>query len=245
MEYRVKKGQVSYGEAIGIILLENYVPFVPGDVANATSYSYPVRFRRVEGLTPARIFAHDMTLLDSVKEAALSLQAEGVRAVTGDCGFMLLYQEEIASALDIPVFMSSLLQLPFILSTLGDKRKVGIITANSESLSDELQAKAGVGDKDRSRLAVKGLENTEHFVSAVFREEGLLDTCKVEEEVTAAAGELCREMPELGAVVLECSLLPPYGAAVAEATGLPVFDYLTMIDYMFHAVVKHRYRGFM
>ncbi|MFW6343900.1 MAG: aspartate/glutamate racemase family protein [Sediminispirochaetaceae bacterium] len=245
MEYRVKKGQVSYGEAIGIVLLENYAPYVPGDVANATSYSYPVRFQRVEGFTPARIFAHDMTLSESVKEAALSLQGEGVRAVTGDCGFMLLYQEEIAAALDIPVFMSSLLQLPFILSTLEEKRKVGIITAHSGSLTGTLLTKAGVGQDRQSRLAVKGLENTEHFVSAVFKEEGLLDTCIVEEEVTAVARELCRENPELGAVLLECSLLPPYGSAVAEETGLPVFDYITMIDYVFHAVVKKRYSGFM
>ena len=244
MVYRVKAGQVSYGEAIGIVLLENYVPFVPGDVANASTYGYPVRFQRVPGFTPDRLFAHDMSLLEGVKEAALSLQAEGVRAVTGDCGFMLLYQEELAAVLDVPAFMSSLLQLPFILSTLGRNKKVGILTANSSSLTDSLLRKAGVGPEEE-RLAVYGLEHSEHFVSAVFREEGELDTGKVEGEVLEAVREMTEEHPETGAILLECSLLPPYGAEVAEATGLPVFDYITMIDYVYHAVVKRHFSGFM
>ncbi len=245
MEYRVKPGQVSYGEAIGIVLLENYAPFVPGDVANATSYSYPVRFERVEGFTPERIFAHDMSLMDAVKEAALSLEAEGVRAVTGDCGFMLLYQEELAAVLDVPVFMSSLLQLPFLFSIISKNKKVGIVTANSQSLSDELLQKAGLRDGDRERVAVYGLENSEHFVRAVFREEGVLDTDIVEGEVLEQVRRMRDEHPEVASILLECSLLPPYGSAVAEATGLPVFDYLTMIDHVFAAVVKRRYSGFM
>jgi hypothetical protein len=246
MKYRVRPGQVSYGEAIGIILLENYAPYIPGDVANATTYSYPVRFRRVEGFTHTRIFAHDMSLLDAVKEAAQDLRREGVRAVTGDCGFMLLYQDELAAALDVPVFMSSLLQLPFILAALGGERsRAGILTANSAALDTGLLEKAGVRSEQLDRLAIAGLENSEHFVSAVFREEGLLDTERFEAETVEAAVKLQEEHPDLGAVLLECSLLPPYGAAVAEATGLPVFDYISMIDFVFSALIKRRFTGFM
>jgi hypothetical protein len=40
-------------------------------------------------------------------------------------------------------------------------------------------------------------------------------------------------------------MLPPYGAAVQEATGLPVFDYVTMIDYVHDTVVKRRFKGSM
>jgi hypothetical protein len=32
---------------------------------------------------------------------------------------------------------------------------------------------------------------------------------------------------------------------VQEATGLPVFDYSTMIDYVFSAVVRKRFEGYM
>lgn len=50
--------------------------------------------------------------------------------------------------------------------------------------------------------------------------------------------------PDMGAVVLECSLLPPYPRAVQEATGLPVFDYITMIDYFQAGTQRKRYQGF-
>lgn len=51
MIYKAKKGQSSYGEAVGIFLLDTFTPFIPGDVANASSYKFPVRFQRVKGFT--------------------------------------------------------------------------------------------------------------------------------------------------------------------------------------------------
>jgi hypothetical protein len=243
MIYRVKNRQVSYGEAVGIILLENYVPFIPGDVANATTYDFPVRFQRVENFSVERIFKHDLSLLPAVLEAGRALVREGVRAVTGDCGFMVIYQEELAARLEVPVFMSSLLQVPFLSRLIGPEEKIGIITANSESLNDFVLEKSGVASA--ARLVIEGLENKEHFVSAVFREEGLLDSEKVEAEVVAAAREMVTREPRVRIILLECSLLPPYAAAVQEAVGLPVFDFVTMINYVFSAVVKRRYRGFM
>ena len=43
---------------------------------------------------------------------------------------------------------------------------------------------------------------------------------------------------EIQALLMECSLLPPYGAAIQAAVNLPVFDYITMINFVFSAVVK-------
>jgi hypothetical protein len=241
--YTVRQNQVSYGEAIGILAMENYVPFVPGDVANATTYDYPVRFRRVPGLTTERIFARDTGLLDTVREACLDLQAEGVRAITGDCGFMLLFQEELAGTLRVPLFLSSLLQLPFMEQLLGKGEKIGVVTANARSLDTAFIAKSGI--RSPERVVVEGLEEAPHFVQAVFREEGELDTERLKGEVTEAVRRLMRREPDTALILLECSLLPPYGAAVREVTGLPVFDYVTMIDYVYSAVVKRRFTGFM
>jgi hypothetical protein len=50
---------------------------------------------------------------------------------------------------------------------------------------------------------------------------------------------------DIQALLMECSLLPPYGAAIQAAVNLPVFDYITMINFVFSAVVKQEYRGFM
>ncbi len=243
MLYHVKPGQVSYGEAIGMLLLENYVPFVPGDTANASSYSYPVRFQRVPGFTVERIMAHDMSLVEELVEAAVSLQAEGVRAITGDCGFMALYQDRIASNVDVPVFLSSLAQISFMRTLLKPGAQIGIVTANSESLDASVFDSIGVSFDDD--LVVAGLENCPSFYGSVFEENGSIDTDKVEKEVVTVVQQLIDSHPNITLLLLECSLLPPYGAAVREATGLPVFDYITMIDYVYSAVVKRKFSGFM
>jgi hypothetical protein len=243
MIYRVKQKQVSYGEAIGIILLENFAPFIPGDVANATTYGFPVRFQRVKDFSVERIFKHDMTLLDAVLKAGKALVREGVRAVTGDCGFMVIYQDELAAELGVPVFMSSLLQIPFLARTIAACEKVGIVTADSRVLDDLVLRKAGV--EDTGRLCIGGMENQEHFTGAIIEERGLLDSELLEAEVVGVARELAAANPALRVVLLECSVLPPYGAAIQEALGLPVFDFVTMINYMFSGLVKTRFQGFM
>ena len=242
MRYAVKRNQVSYGEAIGIMVIENYAPFVPGDVANASSYAFPVRFARLAGSTPARLFAHDEALLGAVLETARELAREGVRAVTGDCGFLATYQDRIAEQVGIPVFLSSLLQLDFIGRITSGRGRIGIITANSASLNRDLLAR--VTSIPDTRLRIVGLEDAPEFASAVIDEKGSLDTALVEKEVLDRAGSLAAD-ETVRAILLECSLLPPYAAAVQAHTGLPVFDYNTMINYVYSAVVRRTFDGFM
>ncbi|MFA7565960.1 MAG: aspartate/glutamate racemase family protein [Alkalispirochaeta sp.] len=252
MKYKVHSGQVSYGEAIGILAIENYVPFIPGDVANANSYDFPVRFERLPGSTTDRLFGHDMKLLDEVIAAGKRLVREGVRAITGDCGFLALFQNQIAAELGVPVFLSSLLQLDFIARIIAPAQSIGVVTANKKSLTREvLDAVTTVPDE---RLILAGLEDKPHFFDAVFSEIGELDSSIVEREVLAGVDEIFtmnKEMGgrsdgnDVGAILLECSLLPPYAAAVRRHTGLPVFDYNTMIRYVFQAVVPRQFSGFM
>ncbi len=243
MIHRTRKGQVSSGEAIGILLLDTSVPFVPGDVANATTYRFPVRFEKVEGYSVGRALGKDPTVFDALKSGAQSLVSQGVRAVTGDCGFMALHQRRLAGELGVPVFLSSLLQIPFILSTLGKDAKVGVLTADSTSLDEALLAAVGVTEGDR--LVIKGLQDQPHFASFAIEETGLLDQAAVAAEVVTAGQRLVAGDASVQALLLECSLLPPYAAALHETLNIPVFDYITMINFVYSAVVKARYTGFM
>lgn len=238
MIHRSAPGQTSYGEAIGILLLDSRAPFIHGDVGNARTYSYPVRFRRIDGLTVERIMAHDLRFVDKMAEGARELQQEGVRAITGDCGFMAIYQSEVRSAVDIPVFLSSLLQISFIRTTLPEDAKIGIITANSRSLTSEVFQRIGVDD---SAVIVAGLEKQPHFKAAALDEVGTLDSDRIREEVVGAAEQMISDHPNVRSLLLECSMLPPYGQAVSQATGLPVYDFLTMIDYVYSALFKRRF----
>jgi hypothetical protein len=243
MIYHARQGQVSTGEAIGILLLDTSVPFIPGDVANATTYDFPVRFRKVDGYTVEQALGKDPSVYDALKAAAEDLVAQGVRAVTGDCGFMALHQKRLADELGIPVFLSSLLQIPFIRSILGSAAKLGVITADSRSLDSELLAAVGVSDA--SNVVIAGLEDKPNFYRFAIEETGVLDTVAVEAEIVSVARQMVSDRRQVRAILLECSLIPPYGAAVQAAVNMPVFDYITMINFVFSAVVKQKYGGYM
>ncbi|CAB1060756.1 FIG00845296: hypothetical protein [Olavius sp. associated proteobacterium Delta 1] len=242
MIYTTQKGQVSSGEAIGILLLETSVPFIPGDVANATTYGFPVRYQKVKGFSVRRALGKDPSVYEDLRQAAGDLVQQGVRAVTGDCGFMGIHQKKLARELGVPVFLSSLLQISFISLLIGENAKVGIITADSKSLGADLLAAVGVSDP--TSVVIGGLEDSPQFYQFAIEETGSLDAGAVEKEVVTVARNMIAENPQIRALLLECSLLPPYGAAVQDAVKLPVFDYITMINFVFEAVVKRKYSGF-
>lgn len=129
-----RRTQSWYGEQIGILILDAAYPCVPGNVGNATTYDYPVRFQEVRGASIDRLLnQRDPALKEVFVEAAVELQNRGVKAITGACGFMAYFQEEVASAVDIPVFLSSLMQIPFMHALCGGR--VGVITANASRLT--------------------------------------------------------------------------------------------------------------
>lgn len=229
--------QVSYGESIGIILLKTVTPALPGDVACALSYSYPVRYKVIPEATIELMFTEPQKILDQFISAGRELQQSGVKAITGDCGFMAALQEEMADALDIPVFMSSLLQVPLIARMLSSEQKIGVITANSRALREEYFQGAGIAAATRNRLAIGGLEDKEHFKKYFLEEAPEVDPELIEQEVRETALKLQQEN-NLGAFLVECSVLPPYSPAIQEATGLPVFDFITLIDHVHSAVVQ-------
>jgi hypothetical protein len=243
MIYQTRKGQTSSGEAIGILLLDTSGPFIPGDVANATTYHFPVRFQKVPGFTVQQAIGKDPTVYDSLKAAAQDLVAQGVRAVTGDCGFMAVHQRRLADDLGLPVFLSSLLQIPFILSMLGTTDKIGVVTADGRSLDENLLAAVDVSAAHR--LVIQGLEAKKHFYRFAIEETGELDPPRIEAELIETARELMTCEPTIKTILLECSLLPPYAAALQAAVKLPVFDYVTMINFVFSAVVRTPFVGFM
>ena len=241
MKYEIKNRQVSYGEAIGILLLDSVIPFIPGDVANATTYEFPVRFKKVPGFTVARAVGKDDSVYDDLLTAARDLSANGVRAVTGDCGFMALHQKRLQKDLGLPVCLSSLLQIPFIRHLIPSGTGIGILTASSRDLTPDFFEAIGI--PFGPDLLIHGMETCPEFNAAVMEECGTLDAEKLNQEVVTAARKL-RHL-NAGAILLECSVLPPYARSVHQDTGLPVFDYLTMINQVFQALEPSRYKGFM
>ena len=233
---------VATGYTIGMLCAEWNVPFVPGDLNYAPTFEFPVRYLTVDGASGAEVLtgaAEDYAHL--FVAAAQRLEAEGVRAITGNCGYMAVYQEIVADAVSIPVFMSSLVQAPMLLRMLGPNQRLGTLVANASGITDAVTSRAGIIDP--SRLVVRGLDTCPHFHDAIIKEVGVMDEDLMREEVVESAVALVEDAPDVGAILLECSDLPPYARAVHEATGLPVFDWAGFIRYVHQACAPVRYRA--
>jgi len=238
------KGQCWYGESIGILILDAHYPCVPGNVGNASTFPFPVRYKVVKDASIERLLTkRDQSLLQPFLDAALELQREGVKAITGACGFMALFQREVSEASQVPVFLSSLLQIAFMLQILPRTLRVGVITADSNALTP--QHFNSVGVTPDMPLAIVGMENHTEFRQAVLEERGTLDSDLLMDEVVEVAQKMIKDYPDVGAILLECSDLPPYADAVQKETNLPVFDFITMIRYVHSAFIRKPFDGFM
>ena len=240
--FRITKGQVIAGYTLGIMLLDVHYPLIPGNVVNASTYTYPVRLKRVKGATTKRLFANDRTLLDDFVAAARELELEGVRAISGACGYFANFQKELAESVNIPVFMSALLQVPIVKLGLQADQKIGVICATKDGLKEETLRAVGI--EDSRSLVVAGLENTQEFGGLVKCTKHEFSNSKVRDEVVSAAKQLA-ESNNIGAIVLECSDLPPYAADIQRAVNLPVFDYISLHNWIHHAVLQRSYSGWM
>jgi Asp/Glu/hydantoin racemase len=238
-----RPGQMIGGHAVGIIVLNVGYPLIPGNVANSTTYPFPVRFQVVEGADIPNLLAGDRSLLEPSLAAAEELVRDGCRAIVGACGYFAKFQREMADALPVPVFMSSLCQVPMILGSLRPSEELGIVCASKPALDQATLASAGVSPD--ARIVVAGLEGSSEFRTSILEGKGWMDNARVESEVVDAAVRLASENPNVRALLLECSDMPPYAKSVQDATGLPVWDFITLIDWIYDGVVKRRFEGFV
>ena len=235
--------QVS-GYSVGIIYIEDvWYPMVPGNVVNAYTYPFPVRMRAVPNLNIERLFRADPTIADDIIALGRHMiEKEGVRALCSACGFFGNFHAKVAAELDIPVALSSLVQVPWIRSIIKPSQKIGVLTADVSSLSTNLLKNCYIDDPDL--LVVKDLRHAPEF-SAILEYRGQFDNGKVREEVVKASLELLEEDCDIGAIVLECSDMPPYAYAVQSATQLPVFDFVTLIKWLYFGTTQRPFVGWV
>ena len=222
---------------IGILMLETTFPRIRGDIGNPQTFPFPVLYQTVDGASPQKIVIEpDAELIDGFIDAGLSLVAKGVKAITTSCGFLALFHRELINALPVPVFTSSLLQVHLANAVIRSDQKIGIITANKKSLTDEHLAGVGIQNYP---LAIVGMEDAREFSAVFIGGKASLDERVCQSEMLSAANQLMRVHPDTGAIVLECTNMPPYADKVRQATGLPVFDVVTMVNYV-HSLVSSR-----
>ncbi len=230
-------GKVLYGAPLGILMLQARFPRIPGDMGNATTWPFPVLYRVVRDATPQRVVLDAAAgLLPDFLAAAAELVDHGAEAITTNCGFLALFQHELAAHVGVPVATSALLQVPWVQATLPPGKRVGIITVSATSLTPRHLEAAGVP----LDTPIVGTEDGEEFFRVlILGEKRDMDVGLAARDILTAGRRLISHHPEVGAIVLECTNMPPYAHALREVLGMPVYDIYTLITWL-HAGLRPR-----
>jgi Asp/Glu/hydantoin racemase len=209
---------------------------IPGNIAHPGTFRFPVAYRRIAGAHYQTVVVRpSREVLKSMIRAAREMRREGIRAVTTSCGFNAVFQQELAAAVDIPVFASSLIQVPLVRRMLAPSQRVGILTASERCLTAEHLEKAGVTDEIPIRVA--GLESSGEFSRILADPQAELNLERLAAEVVEIGRRLVENGDDVGALVLECTDLPPFAPTLRQTLGLPVFDIVTLTNWVHAAIV--------
>ncbi|MGV6804696.1 MAG: aspartate/glutamate racemase family protein [Ruegeria sp.] len=221
-------GKSIYGASVGILMLDARFPRIPGDMGNAETWPFPVLYRVVRDASPEQVVRHRAEgMLDAFIDAAQDLIRDGVDGITTNCGFLSLFQKELAEALPVPVATSSLMQVDMVNRILPEGKRAGILTISGSTLSDDHLRHAKVP----LDTPIGTTEGGQEFTRAILGNELSLNVDKARADNVEAAIALKSENPDMGAIVLECTNMCPYAQDIQHATGLPVFSIVTFVNW--------------
>jgi len=230
------RNRTIHGVSVGILMVKTKFRRFVGDVGNGMTWDFPVQYKVVEDAVPSRMVdLHNSSLLEPFKRAAAELAEQGVDGITTTCGFLSIYQKELADSCPVPVATSSLLQVPLVQRLIPAGKRVGIITYSSALMNPAYLESVGVPLDS----PIIGMDKNSEFARSIMEGEDAVPFDVVQEEVVQTAGRLIADNPDIGAIVAECTNMTPFSHAIVERYGLPVYDAVSMIRW-FHSGLRPR-----
>jgi Asp/Glu/hydantoin racemase len=215
---------------LGILMLDNAFERYPGDLGNPATFDWPVLYETTVGASTAAITTlSDDAFLEPFQRSAERLIARGADGIVTSCGFLAIYQKDLAARLPVPVATSALLQVPLVERLLPAGQRVGVITFNGQSLGPKQFD--GVGAAHDTPVA--GLREDGRFRRALLGDASVDGYHHREAEAVEAATRLIERNRRIGAIVLECTNLVPHAHAIRQATGKPVYDVMTLVRWFY------------
>lgn len=235
---KVQGGKSVYGATLGILMLDAKFPRVEGDMGNALTWPFPVQYKVVEQASPDRVVLNRAEgLKDRFIAAGKELVKQGADGITTNCGFLSLFQSDLAGELNVPVASSSLMQVPLVQKMLPPDQLVGILTISAETLDPDHLALAGVPDN----IPISGTEGGQEFSRVILNDELEMDIDLARQDNVGAAMDLIDKNQNIGAIVLECTNMVPYAADIRRATGRPVFSIYNFAVWFQAGLLPKRY----
>ena len=245
-----RKKHTCYGMGIGIMILDDVYPGCPGDVRNASGFPYPIQYEIVEGIDIKQLVWNKdkSACLKPILKAAKKLEKMGCRAIAAECGYFAYFQPEVADAVDIPVFMSSLLQVPLIQQIIGPKKDVGIVCYQKQFLTDTHLEKVGISPDSNYIIAGAsddyGCTELDKLWNWEVRSEKPEAVYKIQkQQMVDACVDFCKKHSSIDAIMLECTGMQPFARAIQQQVDMPVFSWGTILDYAYSVVAHRDYYG--
>ena len=227
---------------IGILCLDTHFAKPPGHIRCSESLPFPTVKRIVRGTTIRELLERpSIEFFSPFLDAARELEAQGCAAITGSCGFMALFHRELAAQVSIPVFSSSLIQIPLMHQMAGQRGKVGVITARKSALTQAHMDAVGAGT---TPVAIAGMEEQPEFRDVILDDNRPeIDQEVLAQELATVGRQLVADNPDVNSIVLECTDLPPYAHRLQEVLGLPIADLTTLATMVHNIVTRSPYAG--
>ena len=226
-DLHITEGQCFAGFVAGILVPDNRTEKKIGNIANARTFSFPVRYAVVESISDPS--ATEEKIAAEIVEKAKQLELEGCRFITSSGGAFGKYQKMIAAAVDLPVYLTALGQLKWI--KIGLKSSENILV-----LSDLPQAKA-----------IEVFESCdipkEIYDNCVFVQTDPA-TIDPEEVLEYLKANVIRQN-SVKAILLDTELFSALEKSVKDYLGLNVWDMHKLMGYVSRAVCQRPRNGFI
>jgi len=214
---------------LGILMLDTQFPRILGDVGNADTWPFPVRYAVVPGATPEAIVCDDIEpFVQAFITVGRDLVAAGCTGIATTCGFLSLIRPRLATALGVPVAASALEQVSQVQAMLPPNQVVGILTISASTLTPAHLKAAGAPHD----CPVQGTDGSS-FSKSILGNLTTLDVPAARKDMVQAAEVLIARHPNVGAIVLECTNMVPYAPDIAQTTGRPVYSIYTYLSWFY------------
>jgi hypothetical protein len=247
---KARRDHRCYGMGLGIIILDDIYPGFPGDVRNASALPFPIQYEIARGVDIVALVTEEdkSPCLRPIQEAAKKLEGLGCRAIAAECGYFAYFQREIAGYVDVPVFMSSLLQVPWAQQLVGPDSVVGLFASSKNDVTPKHLESVGI--QASTNYVLGGIEEygtcpqfDSLWLESVRPDPPQAVYERAEQEFLAVATDFFRDYPHMGAMVLECTGMQPFARALQREIHIPIFSWGTLLDYAYSVAVHRDYYG--
>ncbi|MEO0399555.1 MAG: hypothetical protein AAF224_09070 [Pseudomonadota bacterium] len=195
-------------------------------MGNASTFEPPVVYETI----PAIDFS---SFTDEVRHAACHsfiaacerLADQGCRAAISNCSYSIILQSEVAERAAIPIALSAVSQLSLAFKLAPPGARVALLTSYARNYREEYLY-AACEAEEIGRVVIIG--GDEIPAAQSFLEGRGLDYQALPNGVGDRLAEARREQPRIAVLVSACPGFLPFSDDIRGASGLPVYDVLTL-----------------